>query len=420
MKRILLAIFVCVFLLIGCSNSQDNKNEKAEKNKLQIMQAESTNKYYASIFVIDVDSASESINSNGELTFLDYKSSTRYAFRNGAFRDVHASSISEPSMIERYRYLLGNIKNSSATIVDNKKKEKYIVDFGDIVDRKKQNVLKCVTSQKGMYVLTESDIYFTDIDARSGYDMNISWNSLKSIYSEMLDKSEIYVDKTDNIFIVKKNNNEDAALKILKISPKNNSSNEAHSIKNTEKKHNQMDDNKSKDNLDNEKLLQKTDASMFKIRNGTLIKYLGGYSKAKSIIIPSSVKKIARHAFSLTKKEKSRSKIKQYSYIKIPKNVDISDGAFSGAGPLIVTFQEGRKWIEGYTFENIGNAGYISKVILPKTTEIIGDRSFFEKRGTVDLICNEGLKKMNSGVLNGANPNPLPESVYYCYIDLMN
>lgn len=178
----------------------------------------------------------------------------------------------------------------------------------------------------------------------------------------------------------------------------------------------------------------------YQVKGTTLVKYLGEYDEEIKILLPKTVKKIASKAFSLSKKQKESIHKLKTVHVEIPLNIKVEKGAFGNAGPMNITFEEGRKNIDSYMFYNIGKAGCESVITLPQSTRKLGKYCFWSE-GALKVILNDGLEELEESSLamakvdripatvkiignnalgnNGQNCNKIPEGVKYMGTDCM-
>ena len=83
---------------------------------------------------------------------------------------------------------------------------------------------------------------------------------------------------------------------------------------------------------------------------------------------------------------------------------------FVGAGPLDISFEEGREKIGRNVFREAGCNGRCFKVTLPNSCKVIGEYAFYDYQGKLHL--NKGLKRIEAYALSRTTCD-LPESVEY-------
>lgn len=153
--------------------------------------------------------------------------------------------------------------------------------------------------------------------------------------------------------------------------------------------------------------------SLLEIKDGVLIRYLGDYAKAGEIVLPSEVREIAGRAFQLPKKLREQPVgLLEAQKVTIPAGVHLQEEAFYRCGPLEVTLEEGREFVEEKAF--YGCTKYHSKinVKVPDSVRIICRHAFDIGHGgwlTVDL--GKGVEILEAYALQGAYGVSLPESI---------
>lgn len=98
------------------------------------------------------------------------------------------------------------------------------------------------------------------------------------------------------------------------------------------------------------------------------------------------------------------------STLEIPSDVKIDEYAFSGAGPLKVTFAEGRKTVEKNAFRGMGKYGSDSEVILADSIEVIDEYAFY-KGECVKVKLGSNLQRVKKYGLNGVIVRSLPDNL---------
>lgn len=82
----------------------------------------------------------------------------------------------------------------------------------------------------------------------------------------------------------------------------------------------------------------------------------------------------------------------QTLHICISNKVKLKEKNFVGAGPLDISFEEGRKKIGRNVFREAGHDGRCFKVTLPNSCKVIGEYAFYDYHGKLHL--NEGLERI--------------------------
>lgn len=153
---------------------------------------------------------------------------------------------------------------------------------------------------------------------------------------------------------------------------------------------------------------------MFKIKNGTLVKYLGNYNKEAEIVLPDSVKKIGKEAFAPAKNNKKKKNL-QTLHLTIGKDVALAQGAFGQTGPMNIVFEEGRIKIEKRAF--FGDVLPASEVVVtvPSSVKVLEEQCFYNaaSAGILRVTLSKGLERIEKGALNGAFFDSIPASVRY-------
>lgn len=152
----------------------------------------------------------------------------------------------------------------------------------------------------------------------------------------------------------------------------------------------------------------------FLVKDGVLIKYSGGYSVRKKIVLPKNVKTIGKKAFALTKEEKKKP-IGTLATLEltIPKNVKLEKKAFAYVGSMKITLEEGRKVVEEEAFCDSSHYRGETEVILPNSVTVLEKRSFFNLGGGSRLTVRLGnsLRDIKEYALYGVCVNELPDSI---------
>ncbi len=158
------------------------------------------------------------------------------------------------------------------------------------------------------------------------------------------------------------------------------------------------------------------DESLFEIKDGTLVRYTGGFQKEMEIVLPSQVKTIGRRAFSLSKKERKIpiGNLKMI-HLTIPKDVKLEEEAFTQMGPMTITFEEGRKRIEKRAFFGSVHKTIASKVILPDSVEVLEKYCFHNSLGGsfLSIEMGNGVREIKEGALYGVAVDKIPDSVVH-------
>ena len=155
------------------------------------------------------------------------------------------------------------------------------------------------------------------------------------------------------------------------------------------------------------------ETSLFEIKDGVLVRYLGDYSKAGEIVLPAEVKQIAGRAFQLPEKLREQpTGLLETQKLMIPAGVKLQEEAFYGCGPLEVTLEEGREFIEEKAFYECTK--YYSKVIVkvPDTVKIICQHAFdVGQDGWLTVNLGKGVDSLEPYALQGAYAVSLPDSI---------
>lgn len=136
------------------------------------------------------------------------------------------------------------------------------------------------------------------------------------------------------------------------------------------------------------------------IENETLMKVDNLYKKEEKLVLPAGVSKIDKNAL---KYNDNRGGYPQFTtsetlHLCIPKRVKLGPKNFELAGPMDITFEEGRQKIEPEAFAYAGHNGRCFKVTLPKTCKVIGKKAFYESL-IKSLKLNDGLIEIGDWAL---------------------
>ena len=133
--------------------------------------------------------------------------------------------------------------------------------------------------------------------------------------------------------------------------------------------------------------------------------------------LPSEVKSIGKKAFALTKKEKSIPKGRlQTICLKIPKDVRLDKFAFTGIGPMNISFEDGRKKIEDFAFQDAAENKTESTIRIPDSVKVLGKHSFYHLISGSYLVVymGNGVERLEEGALaGGIDIDKLPSSLKY-------
>lgn len=153
--------------------------------------------------------------------------------------------------------------------------------------------------------------------------------------------------------------------------------------------------------------------SLLEIKDGVLIRYLGDYSRAGEIVLPAEVREIASRAFQLPKKLREQPVgLLETQKIVIPVGIKLQEEAFYGCGPLEVTLEEGREFVEEKAFYECTK--YHSKVIVkvPDTVKIICRNAFdIGHGGWLKVDLGKGVEILEAYALQGTYGVSLPDSI---------
>lgn len=156
-----------------------------------------------------------------------------------------------------------------------------------------------------------------------------------------------------------------------------------------------------------------TQADLFEIEDGVLVRYHGDYSLAGEIILPKEVKEIGSRAFLLSKKLRERPiGMLETLRLTIPKGVKLQQEAFYGSGPLEITLEEGREYVEKHSFYDCTKYHTKLYVKVPDSVKVIEEHAFDIEHGgwlTVDL--GDGVEILEKYALQGACCGSIPSSV---------
>lgn len=159
-----------------------------------------------------------------------------------------------------------------------------------------------------------------------------------------------------------------------------------------------------------------TGSDEFIINNGTLKKYTGSIEKGKEIVLPDTVKSIAKGAFDMRMYTDSEyipeDWRKTYMKLLIPENVKVDEGAFDNCISLAITYE---KDVSDIVDVNPAK-GVECKVYLPENLKEIKHHTFnstsFCDRHKVRVYLNKKLEKIGSNSLKGVViDKKIPESV---------
>ena len=153
---------------------------------------------------------------------------------------------------------------------------------------------------------------------------------------------------------------------------------------------------------------------MFKIEDGILIKYLGNYKNEAEVVLPKEVKKIGKHAFAISKKEKKKEK--KTLHLTIGQNVKLEECSFEKCGPMKIEFEEGREKIEKRSFMWGPDSDSEVEVIIPKSVKVIEERAFYNDigySGVIHVKMEEGLERIEDEAFKGIKIDKIPDSVLY-------
>lgn len=158
------------------------------------------------------------------------------------------------------------------------------------------------------------------------------------------------------------------------------------------------------------------DNNEFVINNGILEKYTGSIAEGKEIVLPDTVKSIAKGAFDMKMYTDSQYIPKEWriSYMKllIPKNVKVDAGAFDNCISLAITYGKGATDIVDVKPAE----GVECKVYLPEDLKEIKHHTFndtsFSVRHKVRVYLNEGLEKIgNCSLVGVVTDKNIPKTV---------
>lgn len=150
------------------------------------------------------------------------------------------------------------------------------------------------------------------------------------------------------------------------------------------------------------------------IKDNRIISIDDIYEKEEKLVIPEDVDGIDATALKYKKKEDNDQGVNfttsQTLHICIPNKVKLKEKNFVGAGPLDISFEEGREKIGRNVFREAGNDGRCFKVTLPNSCKVIGEYAFYDYQGKLHL--NEGLERIEAYALSKTTCD-LPDSVEY-------
>lgn len=160
--------------------------------------------------------------------------------------------------------------------------------------------------------------------------------------------------------------------------------------------------------------IQKISNDRIHIENNKIIKIDDIYQKEEKLVIPKGVESIDVTALKYKIKEQNKSETdfttSQTLHICLPNSVKLKENNFVGAGPLDISFEEGRGEIERGAFREAGCNGRCFKVILPNSCKVVNEYAFYKYKGKLQL--NEGLERIEAHSLSGTKCD-LPDSVEY-------
>lgn len=156
-----------------------------------------------------------------------------------------------------------------------------------------------------------------------------------------------------------------------------------------------------------------SEASLFDVKDGVLVKYLGDYSRQGEIVLPEEVKKIGKHAFRLSKKLREQAiGLLEKQSLTIPANVKIEKEAFYGCGPLEISLEEGREIVEKEAFRNCTCYHSQVHVKVPDSVRIISEAAFdIGYGGWLTVELGNGVEILEDYSLQGTYCAKLPSSI---------
>lgn len=159
------------------------------------------------------------------------------------------------------------------------------------------------------------------------------------------------------------------------------------------------------------------DSSRIHIENEVLVKVDNLYEKEEVLQLPENVVAIDKKAlkFSREKMKEKDDYLPEFTsnetlHLCIPNRVKLVPKNFYGAGPLDITFEEGRKTIEEGAFREAGCSGRCVKVALPESCKKIEKKAFWGSHLTIKL--NDGLVRIEDWALFMTCCD-LPDSIEY-------
>lgn len=159
------------------------------------------------------------------------------------------------------------------------------------------------------------------------------------------------------------------------------------------------------------------DSSRIHVENGVLVKVDNLYEKEEVLRLPEVVVAIDKKALKFTREKKKEKDdyLPEFTsnetlHLCIPNRVKLVSKNFYGAGPLDVTFEEGRKTIEEGAFREAGCSGRCVKVTLPESCRKIEEKAFWGSHLNIKL--NDGLVRIEDWALYMTCCD-LPDSIEY-------
>lgn len=150
------------------------------------------------------------------------------------------------------------------------------------------------------------------------------------------------------------------------------------------------------------------------IKDNRIISIDDIYEKEEILVIPEDVDGIDATALKYKKKEGNDQGVgfttSQTLHICILNKMKLKEKNFVGAGPLDISFEEGREKIDRNVFRNAGCNGRCFKVTLPNSCKVIREYAFYDYHGKLHL--NEGLERIEAYALSRTTCD-LPDSVEY-------
>lgn len=150
------------------------------------------------------------------------------------------------------------------------------------------------------------------------------------------------------------------------------------------------------------------------IKDNRIISIDDLYEKEEKLIIPEGVTGIDATALKYKKKEHNEQganfTTSQTLHICFSNQVKFKEKNFVGAGPLDISFEEGREKIDRNVFREAGCNGRCFKVTLPNSCKVIEEYAFYDYQGKLQL--NEGLERIETYALSRTTCD-LPNSVEY-------